>query len=74
MFNCNGCHSEHDEAKKLHVAQAELVSIASKYNSVILTLKVYFPTQTLFGPRLYSLAVCPVLRNIDGYAFTYSTP
>jgi len=28
----------------------------------------------IFGPRLNSLAMCPVLRNIDGYAFTHSTP
>jgi len=27
----------------------------------------------IFGPRLNSLAICPVLRNIDGYAFTHST-
>ena len=64
----------------MHVAQAELVSIASMCSSVIPTLKMYFisPHKLLFGcifgPRLNSLAVCPVLRNIDGYAFSHSTP
>ena len=45
---------------------SRLVSIASKYSSVILTLKVYFIFLhkllfgCIFGPRLHSLAVCPV--------------
>ena len=64
----------------LHVAQAELVSIASKYSSVIPTLKVYFisSNKLLFrctlGPLPNSLAICPVLHNIDGYGFTHWTP
>jgi len=73
--------TDHIQAQNLRVfLGSRLVSKASKYSSVILTLKVYFisPHKLLFGcifgPRLNSLAICPVLRNIDGYAFTHSTP
>jgi len=47
---------------------------------VILTLKVHFLSPhkflfgCIFGSRLNSLAIRPVLRNIDGYAFTHSKP
>ena len=70
----------HSSSKFESFLGSQLVSKASKYSSVILTLKVYFisPHKLLFGcifgPRLNSLAICPVLRNIDGYAFTHSTP
>ena len=60
----------HSSSKLEIFSGSQLVSIASKYSSVILTLKVYFisPHKLLFGcifgPLLNSLAICPVLRNI----------
>ena len=57
-----------------------LISIASKNSSVGLTFKVCFisPQKLLFGcifgPPLNSQAICPVLRNIGGYALTHSSP
>ena len=73
----NGLYHEntpHSSSKFESFSGSRLVSIASKYSSVILTLKVYFisPHKLLFGcifgPRLHSLAICPVMRNIDDYA------
>ena len=79
----NRVHHEnrpHSSSKIESFSGSRLLSIDSKYSSVILPLKVYFisPHKLLFGcifgPRLNSQAICPVLRNIDGYAFTHSMP
>ena len=77
VYNENEPHSSSEFES---FSGSQLISIASKYSSVILTLKVYFisPHKLLFGcifrPRLNSLSICPVLRNIDGFAFTHSMP